>query len=117
MRIRDIKEQFNKILKYDLIQFIDNNNFIRRHPNYPLISNIELYPDNINLDEDQIDSLNDGESVKIQCYIPGQYKRTQINGTLSVPDSFFTLNETGLKIILEDEQIKIQNCNCFATVN
>lgn len=117
MRIRDIKEQFNKILNYDLIQFIDNNNLIRKHPNYPLISNIILYPDNINLDEDQIDSINDGESVKIQCDIPGQYKRTQIDGNLSVPDSFFTLNVTELIIIVADEQLKIQKCNCFATVN
>lgn len=117
MKIEKIKEQFERILKNDIIKYINKNDLVRKHPNYPSINSIKLTPNNITLDDDKIDSLNDGKSVLINCYISGQYTKVKGDGNLSAPNSFFTLSVIELIIIIEDEQLIIKKCDCFASVD
>jgi len=115
MKNKEITEQLNRLLKENLTEYIDTSILTRNHPNFPLITNIKILPNNTKLSEDQKDTLNDGKSVKLHLEIDGQYSKTKAdkNGTMN---GFFLLHITEMSIKIEDDQLIIDKCNCFPSV-
>lgn len=116
MKNKEITKQFNKILKENLHQYIDTSILTKSHPDYPLITKIKMYPDDIKLGEDDKDALNDGESVKLHLDIDGQYSKTKANGN-GTKNGFFLLKIIEMSIKIDDDQLIINDCNCCPSVN
>jgi hypothetical protein len=117
MKIIEIKEQFLDILKNGIISFIDTDKLVSKHPNYPYISKIKLFPNNIELTSKDIDSLNNEETIKLSCNMHGFYKKTHRNGNLSTPKSHFDLEVKSLKLKIVENRLIIDNCECTPTLN
>ena len=113
MKNRAIKESFEAIKMKLLINDPVISKIVLRDPRYPNISNVKILPNDISLSDDDIDSLNEGETIKLSFEIDGTFKKSDGNATLN---GWFTLNVIELNIRIEGIKLVVVSCNCYPSV-
>jgi hypothetical protein len=117
MKITEIKNQFSELLNKGLISFIDTTPIIKSHPQYPNIKIESIDVSKLELEDDDIDVLLGGEELNIEPFNnSGIYWATdrEMNGS---QQKSMKLYVRSLTIKIENENLVIKECSCFAISN
>lgn len=109
MRIKEIVNQLERVLKHDILSRIDLDDFAKIDPGFPLPSSIILKPNNTCLTVDQIDDLKEGKVVEVVCTIEGTYDKTQSDRNLTKVNNYFKLDISSLRIQILKNMLEIVN--------
>lgn len=116
MKIQEIKKQLSYILDNIICDSIDKQQLSNRHPNFPIISKIKLSPINIELTDEQIDTLIEGGILNnISLKTDGTYDCSSVDNNATKPNNRFNITVSNIELKITKDKLEINNLNIFVS--
>jgi hypothetical protein len=117
MKITDVKNQFTVLIYKGLRVYINTTPIVKSHPQFPNIKIESIDTSSIELEDDDIDVLLDGNELKIKSFnTTGIYWATDKDKNVSTKLSL-KLYVNSLIIQVVNDKLEIIECKCIAISN